>query len=387
MQLSPPSSSKGKDKAPHRRERVPKTLHNEITEYTSLLRALKARDLLDLTTQLTLPHISRRAEWDATSVSPSPAPSTSTSSSSSSSRDQWTRWPLLISDVVVPEWSLADEVDVMYKSILRTQRTENMKRKAESQSEQPIVGSNSDVHADPVPDPDFESEISPKALVLAVCADRLLKYMLAWIAHMTPRRAPSMQGRLEVLDWRFILTILADGIRDPAIDDLLNGEILERSAERLGEVYDSPNFDFTVNIPDFLKSKTTWPQTLSAKIKRSNLNKHIGALMPDFPEDLRELERIRKEKLKNMPLETRSSTRASRLKRSRHASTSTSSSADAPESEPDEEEYMPTLKSLKRKRVGPSLPASIASSVTSSSRSRSRTRSVTRERSSSPAPI
>lgn len=101
-------------------------LRQELSEYTSLIRALHTASTQDL-----LPHLigafPRPPSSRATSVHPSRSSGSSSTSgggghhgsgtteSTSSevpddARDIWTRWPLLRKDVYVPEWSLHDEV-------------------------------------------------------------------------------------------------------------------------------------------------------------------------------------------------------------------------------------------------------------------------------------
>ncbi|EKM57226.1 uncharacterized protein PHACADRAFT_59839, partial [Phanerochaete carnosa HHB-10118-sp] len=98
-----------------KRLRVPAALHSELTEYSSLLRALRTSNTLDLASQLTVPASGPTSlhEDDAASEtslgdeSESERPLTETKKAP---KDTWTRWPLLAGDVYVTEWSLEDEV-------------------------------------------------------------------------------------------------------------------------------------------------------------------------------------------------------------------------------------------------------------------------------------
>ena len=136
-----------------KRKRVPAELHAEISEYSALLRALRTRDTLDLTSQLIRAHTASQAntedglldgdELDLDEGESEKFPTKATSqgdiaavlsandaavrglkgkhrsgklksrTTSRKARDHWTRWPLMAGDVHVPEWTLEDEVKVL----------------------------------------------------------------------------------------------------------------------------------------------------------------------------------------------------------------------------------------------------------------------------------
>ncbi|PSR97587.1 hypothetical protein PHLCEN_2v4294 [Hermanssonia centrifuga] len=144
-----------------KRPKVPAALHSELTEYSSLLRALRTTNALDLASQLTTSaptprskdrdvdvagdldvedenekNIGLRQSQQDDGPSESERPLTGTSISSlqgdrlppaaskakvkprtrdirTKGRDTWTRWPLLAGDVHVPEWNLEDEVKLL----------------------------------------------------------------------------------------------------------------------------------------------------------------------------------------------------------------------------------------------------------------------------------
>ncbi|KAL0059546.1 hypothetical protein AAF712_013691 [Marasmius tenuissimus] len=168
------------------RKLVPASQHAEFTEYASLLRTLRTNNILDVTTHLsqhawkgkerawevdedleedddedlrtdmdmeTLVGSSQKGANEAgPSMSPPPSSRQTTPSlarkrkrtasleraashgSISSARakkpirDGWTRWPLLLKDVNVPEWSLDDEIEHLLAS-LNTRRGEEDEEK------------------------------------------------------------------------------------------------------------------------------------------------------------------------------------------------------------------------------------------------------------------
>ncbi|EJU01468.1 hypothetical protein DACRYDRAFT_42598, partial [Dacryopinax primogenitus] len=92
-----------------KRSYVPASLRSELAEYTHLLRSLKVDNIQDLARHVPLP---RWEEW---------RPSASEAEDAEAKDEQRTgtpkpgdvRWPLMIEDVYVPEWTLADEVAVI----------------------------------------------------------------------------------------------------------------------------------------------------------------------------------------------------------------------------------------------------------------------------------
>ncbi|KAH8112342.1 hypothetical protein DFH11DRAFT_1744953 [Phellopilus nigrolimitatus] len=158
-----------------KRARVPAALHSELTEYASLLRALRTNQTLDLSAHLSqLPPSSSQpalivddasdidltdgelddpsfrttspplppdsdlvlpvSEDQANRVSPRAASSSRASTERATDQpprkkrkrtlqnDTWTRWPLLAGDVHRPEWGLADEVQLIADHVRRHQR-------------------------------------------------------------------------------------------------------------------------------------------------------------------------------------------------------------------------------------------------------------------------
>ncbi|KDQ56905.1 hypothetical protein JAAARDRAFT_59122 [Jaapia argillacea MUCL 33604] len=166
------------------RKSVPSGLHNELTEYASLLRALRTSSTLDLASQLTTQRRASHGHESDVSLSDDPMDgdemdrshgsgdvhaagsstafepdlqvdsrsatsirttstskkrkrtdevnrredsslTTSSSRSKDRDRDTWTRWPLLAGDVHIPEWGLEDEVKLLALQELKVQRQGN----------------------------------------------------------------------------------------------------------------------------------------------------------------------------------------------------------------------------------------------------------------------
>ncbi|KAJ8073595.1 hypothetical protein PM082_011873 [Marasmius tenuissimus] len=245
------------------RKLVPASQHAEFTEYASLLRTLRTNNILDVTTHLsqhawkgkerawevdedleedddedlrtdmdmeTLVGSSQKGTNEAgPSMSPPPSSRQTTPSlarkrkrtasleraashgSISSARakkpirDGWTRWPLLLKDVNVPEWSLDDEIEHLLASL-------NTRRGEEDEEED---------RTDLDPPPYLHS--------MGLTTTHLLHSVLAILAHFTPPRAPSLQNRIEPIGWETVIHAfaLAGGTK----------EVIENVQRRIQAVY------------------------------------------------------------------------------------------------------------------------------------------------------
>ena len=223
--------------------RVPAALHSELTEYSSLLRALKTTQTLDLAGHLTRHQsevslgyeddededdgpINRNdpgndtdgeeertqtethhatsppptSDFDVTAFSsqpptppriPNKRTNVSQSKSGSKSKrklpstkdsDLWTRWPLLSGDVHVPEWALDDEVRLIASRILKAEQS--------------------------VEDQTDEDEQLPSSFVNSLAADTAqhLARILAACALTAPTvPSKSLAGRLHPIGWEDVL--------------------------------------------------------------------------------------------------------------------------------------------------------------------------------------
>ncbi|KAF8875554.1 hypothetical protein CPB85DRAFT_1444033 [Mucidula mucida] len=246
----------GKTKA--KRQKIPAGLVSEIREYSALLRTLSVGTTSDLTGQL-LRHeqelrfdkdswdgeteddeamYSRPPSPDTSSLPPptSPLPtssqftgSPSRSSSSlplvsgspltpsrkrklsaptpSSPRKRRTmmnfaRWPLLLEDVPKPEWELQDEVAAMISQL----QLDDPEEQEEEEEEQDCV----------------------PAVTLSTA--HFLESLLATIAGYTPRRADSLQDRLNPIDWRYVL-------RATTNQEFVDPEAVRKAERRLQAIY------------------------------------------------------------------------------------------------------------------------------------------------------
>ncbi|KAF8208217.1 hypothetical protein K438DRAFT_2013015 [Mycena galopus ATCC 62051] len=238
-------------------QKVPQALHSELSEYSSLLRALSTNDAFDVARRLTEPRPSKKrkkrtqeesAEEDTGNadegasrpVAPPPKKQRKPTAESAGEedtvnadegtsrkrtaenpldaaegegihevaaessqppeeepqgrtrkRDTWTRWPLLVTDLSVPEWGLEDEIEPLMRQCLRNNPHPTAEDDASSGEE-------------------FGSEDAPSWLPhLTQSSSAFLSSMFALLAHHTPPRPQSMQDRLNPIDWKMVLDILS----------------------------------------------------------------------------------------------------------------------------------------------------------------------------------
>ncbi|KAJ7216653.1 hypothetical protein GGX14DRAFT_696376 [Mycena pura] len=186
-------------------KRVPHALHSELSEYASLLRALRANDTLDVAKHITrapppptkrhkpqpssgdivvpVPPATDVGEGSSTLVGTEPPkPKSTDPPKPKPTRDTWTRWPLLAADVHVPEWGLDDEIAALVRQCLQTTAA----------------------------DEDVDDAEPPSYLPhLTHSASAFLSSVLALLAHHTPARPQSMQNRLNPINWKTVLDVVA----------------------------------------------------------------------------------------------------------------------------------------------------------------------------------
>ncbi|KAJ7291247.1 hypothetical protein C8J57DRAFT_1211736 [Mycena rebaudengoi] len=215
-----------------KRKRVPQALHSELSEYASLLRALRTNDTLDVAKHITLPpppkekrkpRKTKTPAVDAGGSVPSAQPASPASPAPQRSprkhakkRDTWTRWPLLVEDVHVPEWGFDDEIEALTRSILHNNPHPPL----------PLPGPASP-EADDAP---------PYLPALAHAASNFLSSVLALVAHHTPARPQSMQDRLNPIGWQMVLDIVSC---DPAFDETMLNNVKARMEAIYGP-YETP---------------------------------------------------------------------------------------------------------------------------------------------------
>ncbi|TBU63550.1 hypothetical protein BD310DRAFT_808559 [Dichomitus squalens] len=257
-----------------KRPRVPTALHAELTEYSSLLRALRTSDTLDLVSQLTQPpplSVSQASFADDVSLTDeeddddedgeavNELPCTETASQDAFSavassptshgdhprhvttsdklkgkeRDTWTRWPLLAGDVHVPEWGLLDEVKHIAEHVLAI--TNPNEQAAEERDEEEVTVAHAIASSGTSAIPVAEHEDDPALLELGIdaltadCAAFLTRVLALLAAHV-PAAEKSMQNRIAPIKWETVVDVAcAHGVASPRIAELVR--------ERMSRLY------------------------------------------------------------------------------------------------------------------------------------------------------
>ncbi|THH31835.1 hypothetical protein EUX98_g2341 [Antrodiella citrinella] len=262
-----------------KRKRVAKGIHSELSEYSSLLRALRTTATLDLTSQLI--HLDPRSkqrsaaqggegyeddededadeevvndnarggansrnEYVASETSEGvtagdaeePVASSSHSTSRPSqkrksrapatARDTWTKWPLVPSEVYTPEWPLDEEIRIIARDALQHIRASE----AEA-SRNPDVESEDEDAEEQEEEYTFDEILTPvNVRALTRAATNRLYEMLAVSAAMLPKGEDSMQNRHGYINCELILSAMdAFGVFKP--------EQLENIKQRLLVLY------------------------------------------------------------------------------------------------------------------------------------------------------
>ncbi|KAH7102530.1 hypothetical protein BKA62DRAFT_769687 [Auriculariales sp. MPI-PUGE-AT-0066] len=103
----------------YKRKKVPPKRKRELEDHVTLVRSVRARHMLDLSRELVHRQL-RPGEQDG--GAPSDAPSAVSVHPKKVTKTElvhWTKWPLLLGDVYVPEWSLMDEVETMVERFVK----------------------------------------------------------------------------------------------------------------------------------------------------------------------------------------------------------------------------------------------------------------------------
>ena len=211
------------------KRKVPAALHRELSEYSALLRALRSRDTMDVTKYLTKPSPFAMPFNEACADLPMDEASSSKGSNQQSNtpsysrdgtpsaysrssdgkatkkkhipRDHWTRWPLMLHDVLKPEWTLEDEVAVLASQVLKARSVPysgSSEDCFDEESQDDLIVLDTEIDDDD-PDPAF---FVPS---LTYIINNFLSTILAELASHTPPRPPSMQNRIEPLNWRAVI--------------------------------------------------------------------------------------------------------------------------------------------------------------------------------------
>ena len=129
-------------------------------------------------------------------------------------RDHWTRWPLLLHDVLKPEWTLEDEVAVVASQVLKVHPINHpvaVVPDDDDEVEDQFLELDMEVEED---DPDPPYYVPPLTYITA----EFLSTILSNLASFTPARPASMQNRVEPLGWRSVIDAVVS-CRNPAFLD------------------------------------------------------------------------------------------------------------------------------------------------------------------------
>ncbi|KDR77349.1 hypothetical protein GALMADRAFT_443338 [Galerina marginata CBS 339.88] len=226
---------------------VPAALHRELSEYASLLRALRVRDAMDITKQLTKPspfvlqdndlnydqdeYEDEGEDLPVAGPSHSNHPINAQPSTKSDKargkepadrpklapkqrrRDHWTRWPLPLNDVLVPEWTLEDEVAVIASQIMKSRPPLAFPVPSHGLDDSDDEDGSEDEEERVVPVRDIEldsDDPDPPYYVpyLTSTVANYLSTIFAVLASHTPARPASMQNRIEPLNWRAVIDVV-----------------------------------------------------------------------------------------------------------------------------------------------------------------------------------
>lgn len=209
-----------------RRQLVPTALREELTEYSSLLRALRTADTLDLSYRLTRSQEPSSSEQDddtqsrASSTSADGRGSRKRKRSRSSSeetplwrkRDHWTRWPIPAKDVPPPDWSLQEELGGIVKQALMS-----IEREPDDDG---IAKWDEDTDAEIDNDVDQEEAyVQDLATRLTPVIEDLHESLFALLCAHTIARPDGMQNRIEPFDWRDLVNILGSPAAAHLVDE------------------------------------------------------------------------------------------------------------------------------------------------------------------------
>ena len=217
---------------------VPAALHSELSEYASLLRAIRTNSTLDIVPQLTRanPHV-RSSDYDSDQgdsliseedIQPN-GPETSHEVSGLAHErslkmslngkvqdkglskttkrlkrklerdDSWTRWPLLEEHCPLPEWTFDEEVMAVAEQCLRFSTSVSQEPKSSEKAASPGV----------VEDDIDDFSLSPSHLSgLTSEAESKLTSILSLLASHRPSATFTKHGRLSPMSWLDVVEIV-----------------------------------------------------------------------------------------------------------------------------------------------------------------------------------
>ncbi|KAI0074945.1 hypothetical protein K474DRAFT_1600673 [Panus rudis PR-1116 ss-1] len=259
-----------------KRKRISAAVHAEFSEYSSLLRALRTADTLDLSSHIFLHDATlsehRASSPPASSSVPPTQPTSPARSKPRKPRDTWTRWPLLANDVHIPEFSFEEEMRLLAVQALEhrapefvdrmhiTERSDPSKRSRSKRTKSVDFASSSDEEERKIAVSRITSRrppsrrpsrpqtpaavyappgelLSPAYLrALHQCSANRLSEILACLTAILPMRESSMQNRSGTINWEIVLgTVRSLG--------LIDQETFERLRDRMLALYaNKPNY-------------------------------------------------------------------------------------------------------------------------------------------------
>ncbi|KAH9968139.1 hypothetical protein BC827DRAFT_1263864 [Russula dissimulans] len=228
-----------------KKKTVPAALHSEISEYASLLRVLRATDMLDVTTQLT--RLDAPPERHPTSVDEEePGLHEGPTSPDADrrgisglqmedkdsilprvSRNTWTRWPLLAEDLHTPEWTFEDEVHSLAKQVLLSDIS------TPSQASSDACPELRNVDSSVFTEDQIEALLPPSSLrTLADISSSHLEHVLSALSSYSPQADKSTLHRRHPINWESVLNIVGAA-------GLVDGNVIRRVKLRLETIYGS----------------------------------------------------------------------------------------------------------------------------------------------------
>ncbi|CDO74824.1 hypothetical protein BN946_scf184353.g5 [Trametes cinnabarina] len=278
-----------------KRPKVPTALHSELTEYSSLLRALRTSNTLDLTQHLTdAPNSvvlstsplddqedSLPGALEEPSEGPPPTDTVSRDLTSDvttsvvsqtggearelrvlvkgSQRDTWTRWPLLAGDVHVPEWGLQEEVrHVAHQVLVSTGQPSRLEdgEPFDLRYEDPAQLAEDDLVV-PVNGPQEHPALSSVSLrALTSDSAAFLTRILALVAAHVPYADKSMQHRIRPINWETVVDVACT-------HGAISAEVAARVRSRMARLYPRAQPDITHRVRHLSSLKGPLREALS----------------------------------------------------------------------------------------------------------------------------
>lgn len=230
------------------RKKIKPVLYSELSEYASLIRALRANHTLDL-----VPHLAQPPATNTIAANSLPIleekealrdgemrrrkrkRGTSAESGIGKGKQKekmiWTRWPLIEGDVFVPEWGLGDEVKLLAKECLRSysnlphEQAAYMEVGTNESELEPTIHPSSPTPSPTDPDSTSKQPVQPfrhhtstliRNSFLTLPSHALLEHTFALLASHWPKTENSLRNRLRPFGWETVLEILsASGVIEP----------------------------------------------------------------------------------------------------------------------------------------------------------------------------